>query len=153
MPLSLADHFALIETEYAEALAHPLSARQAMLVAVLLDKYADRLFYARRDTAPEKLFYAEDVLAFRTRLAAAMPALDSVFALCALAPDGPRLVTRTVAVPLPDYPSLPLADFMVSLYNGNTVQRVLLVGAGDGRLALEVIGEAVAGLQEFGTSG
>jgi len=150
MPLSLADHFALIEAEYAEALAHPLSARHAMLVAVLLDKYADRLFDARRDTAPEKLFYTEDVLAFRTRLAAAVPALGRIFALCALAPDGPRLVTKTVAVPLPDYPSLPLADFMVSLYNSNTVQRVVLVGTGDDRLAHEVIGEALEVLRERG---
>jgi len=150
MPLSLADHFALIEAEYAEALAHPLSARRAMLVTVLLDKFADRLFYARRDTAPEKLFHAEDVLAFRARLAAAVPALGRIFSLCALAPDGPRLATKTVAVPLPDYPSLPLADFMVSLYNSNTVQRVLLVGAGDDQLAHEVLGEAVAALRDFG---
>ena len=75
MPLSLADHLALIEAEYAEALAHPLSSRQAMLVAVLLDKYPDRLFDARRNTALDRVLHAEDVLAFRTRLGALLPAL------------------------------------------------------------------------------
>ena len=150
MPLSLADHLALLEAEYAEALAHPLSSRQAMLVAVLLDKYPDRLFDARRNTALDRVLHAEDVLAFRTRLGALLPALGLVFALCALAPGGPRLVTKAVAVPLPDYPALPLADFMVSLYNQNSVQRVLLVGAGDDRLAHAVLGEALAGLRDFG---
>ena len=54
------------------------------------------------------------------------------------------LETRAVEVPIPDYPRLSTADFMVSLYNKNSVQRVLLVFAGgETQLAREVIGAAV----------
>jgi hypothetical protein len=143
MPLTLAEHFALIEAEYAAALAAPLSARQAMLVAVLLDKYPDRVFAAHR-ADPVRVHGAEDLPAYRAVLRQRTPALATIFALCACRPDGPRLETRAVDVPLSDYPNLPLEDFMVSLYNNHTVQRVLLVGAaGAVRLAHKVLAEAL----------
>jgi hypothetical protein len=146
MPPSLDAHFAYIEAEYADALAHPLSARQAMLVAVLLDKFADRMFFAWRVTAPEKTFHAEDVLAFRARLREHTPALGLIFDLCAV-PQRAHLVTKAIEVPIADYSKLSTADFMVSLYNKHTVQRVVLVAAdGSERLAHEVIGEAMAAL-------
>jgi hypothetical protein len=144
MPLTLADHFALIRAETADLDAHPLSARQTKLVLTLLDKFADRVYLARRDTAPEKLAPAADIIAWRDALRARCPALASIFDACAV-PPAAELVTAAVEVPLADYPRLSTADFMVSLYNGHTVQRVLLTApGGTTRPARDVIGEALA---------
>jgi hypothetical protein len=140
---SLSGHFALIEAELAAVRAHPLSKRKTLLVAVLLDNFADRAFEAHR-TAPERVFGAEDVLAFRDELRRRSPAQGLLFDLGAMGPGGARLETRAVEVPIPDYHRLSVEDFMVSLYNRHTVQRVLLVAADGGtRLALEVLEEAV----------
>lgn len=151
LPLTLAGHLALIEDEYRAALQAPLSARKTLLVAVLLDNFADRVFEAHRFSAPAKVFAAEDPPAFRAVVAERMPALGLIFDLGAMRPDGPRLVTRAVEVPIADYHKLRVEDFMVSLYNGNTVQRVLIAAPGaPDRLALELLGEAIAWWQGFG---
>jgi len=151
MPLTLAEHLALIEDEYRAALKAPLSARKILLAVVLLDNFADRAFEAFRFTAPAKVFEAEDPPAFRAALAERSPALAVIFALGALQLDGPRLVTRTVEVPIAEYHKLSVEDFMVSLYNKNTVQRVMIASPdAPDRLALEVIGEAIAWWQGFG---
>jgi hypothetical protein len=151
--VTLADRFAAIEAACAEAVAHPLSTRRILLACVLLDDFADRVFEDRRDT-PAAVGGAEDVLAWRARLRAASPALGRIFELCAFHPDGPRLVTAAVEVPLADYPGLPVWDYMVSLYNANTVPRVMLVGPGEtARPALEVLAEAIAWWREAGGAG
>ncbi|MEO8883536.1 MAG: hypothetical protein ABI377_09025 [Devosia sp.] len=151
MPLTLAGHLALIEDEYGAALKAPLSARKTLLVIVLLDNFADRVFEAFRFAAPAKVFDAEDLPAFRVELREHAPALGLIFDLAATRQHGPRLVTRTVEVPIADYPKLSVEDFMVSLYNRHTVQRVMIAAAdAPDRLALEVIGEAIAWWHAFG---
>ncbi|MDR3475448.1 MAG: hypothetical protein P4M09_27685 [Devosia sp.] len=153
MPNDLAAAFALIEAELAAASAHPLSTRKTLLVAVLIDNFADRAFAAWRGL-PERVFWTEDVLAFRDGLRERSPALGLIFELCALAPGGPRLETRAVEVPIADYHKLSIEDYMVSLYNRHTVQRVLITAPGDGdRPALEVLGEAVAWWRASGLLG
>ncbi len=149
MPLSLPNHLALLGDEYAASLAAPLSGRQAMLVAVLLDHFPDRVFAAYRGT-PARVLGAEDLPAYRALLRKKSAALATIFDLCALRPGGPRLLIKTVEVPLADYPKLSVEDFMVSLYNRHTVQRVMLVSAdGAQTLAHEVLGEAVRAAGEL----
>jgi hypothetical protein len=92
-----------------------LSRKKAMLAALQVDAAVDAAFRSSGE---------DDVLAFRARLAAASDALALVFAVCAMQPGGPRLVTEAVEVPVADYPALAVEDFMVSLYNGRTVMRV-----------------------------
>ncbi len=151
MPLTLGGHLALIEDEYRAALKAPLSARKTLLAVVLLDNFADRVFEAFRFSAPAKVFAAEDLPAFRTALAERSSALGLIFALGAARPDGPRLVTRAVEVPIAEYHKLTVEDFMVSLYNRHTVQRVLIASPdAPDRLALDVVGEALAWWQAFG---
>lgn len=136
MTVSLAGHFAYLRAEFAAAEAAPLSIRKARLVALLVDACADRLFAG---SAGDR-----DVLAFRAELAERHPALAAVFAL---ARGEAMLVTEAVEVPLADYPALSLPDFMVSLYNNHTVQRVLLAMPDGTRLpAHAVLGEAIAAL-------
>ena len=110
--------------------------RKARLVALLIDAYADRLFAVDAG--------ADDILEYRAALAAVSPALALVFALAANRPAGPQLVTEAVAVPLADYPTLDVADFMVSIYNDRTIQRVL-VAMPDGQrlIAHAVLEEAI----------
>ena len=95
-----------------------------MLVAMLIDAHVDRLFAAQAEPG--------DILVYRTEMAAAKPALGLVMALCA-SRDGIRLVTEAVEVPLADYGRLGVEDFMVSLYNGHSVQRLRLVLPDGGR--------------------
>jgi len=145
MPLTLADHFALIEDEFAAAVAAPLSVRKAFLVAVLLDHFADRVFERFRTGDPKKVFGAEDLPAYRDLLRGRSPALATIFALCAQKPGGPELKTLAVEVPIADYPSLSVEDFMVSLYNQHTVQRVMIIGAdGSQTLIHEILAAAIA---------
>lgn len=145
--MRLAGHRRYLEAAFAEARAAPLSARKAMLAAMLVDAHADRLF-------AEGAAAGEDVLAFRASLATRSPELGIVFALCALREGGPRLVTEAVAVPIEDYPALQEADFMVSLYNAHTVQRVRVV-LPDGRRLLvhDVIETALACLAKVERGG
>jgi hypothetical protein len=138
----LARHLAYLRAEHEAAQRAPLSARRALLVAMLVDAYADRLFAAQ---AAE-----DDILAFRTRLAAEAPALALVFDVAA---GRARLVTEAVEVPLADYGTLSVQDFMVSLYNGHSVQRVRLVAAdGTRQEAHLVLAEAVDALAGPSTS-
>jgi hypothetical protein len=132
----LARHLAYLRAEQEAAQRAPLSARKALLVAMLVDAYADRLFAAQ---ATE-----DDVLVFRERLAAAIPALGLVFEVAA---GRARLVTEAVEVPIEAYDRLSVQDFMVSLYNGHAVQRVRIVAAdGTRRDAHGVLAEAVVAL-------
>ena len=137
----LAKHLSTLEAEYAAALAAPLSRKRVMLVALLIDTFADRLFAATS---------AEDVLVFRAELAAKSSVLALVFALAAQNSDGPQLILEPVPVPPSDYAQLSLEDFMVSLYNDHTVQRVrIAMPDGTRRDANEVLGEAIATLRSF----
>lgn len=110
-----------------------------MLVCALADAYADRLFAESGAT--------DDILAFRAGLAAQSEALGRCFALVR---GEMRLVTEAVEVPLPDYGELRVEDFMVSLYNDHTIQRVrIALPDGAGLAAHEVVGEAVAFLSRM----
>ena len=111
-----------------------------MLVAMLIDAYVDRLFAAQAEP--------DDILAYRAELAAAVPALGLLMALCA-GREGVALVTEDVAVPLADYGRLGLEDFMVSLYNEQKVQRLRLALADGGRRdMLETLQAALEGLPD-----
>lgn len=141
--------FARVEEAFDAARVHPLSSRKTLLVAVLLDNFCDQAFDALRRSPPARVFDAEDVLAFRERLRAEEPALGLIFDLCASAPGGPRLETRAVAVPIEEYGGLSIEDYMVSLYNANTVQRVVIaVEDGPLQLAHEVLGKAMTYLNK-----
>ena len=132
----LEHHLTFLRDALANAETHPLSRRHAMLVVMLIDAYADRLFAASG---------VDDLLAFRERLAAESAPLGLVLEIAAQRDGGPLLVTEAVEVPLAGYPRLSEADFMVSLYNGGTVQRVRVALADGGRRdALEMLREAVA---------
>jgi hypothetical protein len=116
------------------ALDHsPLSRKKAMLLALLIDEAIDA--------------GADDPLAARAA-AASNPALALVMELCAMREDGPRLVLETVAITAEDAASVREADYMVSLYNAGTVQRVRIAWP-DGRRedALSVLRQAVAALE------
>ncbi len=130
----LAAHLRYLHAEQVAAQAAPLSARKALLVALLVDAYADRLFAAQD--------VADDVLEFRDGLATGSPALGLVFELAA---GRAQLTTEPVTVPTAEYGALSVQDFMVSLYNNHSVQRVMLV-AHDGTRhdAHAVLAEAVA---------
>lgn len=135
-------HLARAAQAVAAAAAAPLSAKRAMLAALLLDAAADAKFAASGE---------DDVLAYRARLAAGSAALGLVFGLCALRPDGPLLVTEAVEVPIAEYPKLRTEDFMVSLYNDRTVMRVR-IAVGDQRHDVhEVLAQALAALRRVGT--
>jgi hypothetical protein len=131
-------HWRYLEGEWAAARAAPLSLRRAMLVALLVDGYVDRLFAAMPG--------ADDVLVFRAEMAQRAPALGLTMALAAQRDDA-RLLIEAVAVPLAEYASLAVADFMVSLYNDHSVQRVRLVTSdGGSRDFHETLAEAMAAL-------
>jgi len=109
-----------------------------MLAALLLDAEVDRLFAGG------------DILNHRATLAAASPALRLVLELCAMRPDGPALLTESVEVPLAEYDRLEVQDFMVSLYNGHTVQRVRIAAPDGTRHDVhEVLAAALADLRKF----
>ncbi len=113
---NLEPHFTYLAQAFAAARDAPLSLRKALLVVMLADAYADRLFAADPT--------ADDVLVFRETLARRSPALALVFDLALPRDGGPRLVIEPVEIPIADYNKLGVADFMVSLYNRHTVQRV-----------------------------
>jgi hypothetical protein len=120
----------------AEARQAMLSRKKAMLAAYLIDAYADRLFAARNEPAA-------DMLAFRAELAAASPALALVFELVA---GRAELVIEAVEVPIAEYGKLSVEDFMVSLYNQHTVQRVRIVAADGQHEVHEILAAAMAAL-------
>lgn len=121
----------------AEARQAILSRKKALLAAQLVDAYADRLFAFRNEPAA-------DVLAFRAELASTHPALALIFALVG---GQAELVTEAVDVPIAEYSKLSVADFMVSLYNQHTVQRVRIIADGNHSDVHEVLAEAVEALR------
>lgn len=123
--VTLDEHLALVVEEHRRAVAAPLSSRKALLVAVLLDHFADRVFAQFRTSMPDFLPSADDLPAWRGKLVAQSEALAAIFALGS---GQAQLRIDSVEVPIADYQALAVEDFMVSLYNGNTVQRVMLVG-------------------------
>ena len=134
----LSAHWDYLQDAWAEAQAAPLSRRKALLVASLVDAYADRLFSAQPSPG--------DILVFREDLAAGSDALRLIFALAARSAD---VVPSTafVAVPLETYGQLRVEDFMVSLYNGNAIQRqFLLLPDGTKRDLLDTLAQAMAAL-------
>lgn len=135
---SLRQHRNYLEAEWRALQAAPLSARKAMLVAALVDAFVDRLFAAAAD--------ADDILEFREDIAMRSSALGQIMALCS---GRARLMTDSVAVPLQDYNALGVEDFMVSLYNDHSVQRLRLSMAGESSDMLAVLGEAIAALDEL----
>jgi hypothetical protein len=123
------------------ALNAPLSRKKAMLVALLVDAALDEAF-ARRTGG-------DDILAFREELASRSAALRLVLDLVAMRTDGPSLVLEAVEVPIRDYGRLKVEDFMVSLYNDHTVQRVMIALPDGGRRdGLELLAEAVRAVRE-----
>ena len=136
---SLAPHWAYLQDVWAEARAAPLSRRKALLVASLLDAYADRLFAAQATPG--------DILVFRAALAAQSAPLALIFGLAARLDDVVP-VTEFIKVPLETYGQLRVEDFMVSLYNGNSIQRQFLALPNGDRLdLLETLASAIAALQ------
>lgn len=134
---SLQQHRDYLEGEWQGLLAAPLSARKARLVAALVDAYVDRLFAS----APG----VDDILEFRAGMAGGSAALGRIMALCG--DKGVQLVTEAVEIPLADYPALPIEDFMVSLYNGHSVQRLRLRTADGGHHdMMETLREAICAL-------
>jgi hypothetical protein len=143
--VTLDEHFAGIVEEYRQSRKAPLSARKALLVAVLLDHFADRVFARFRADSPERVFGAEDLPAWRDAVAARSDAVATVFALSTGRSDAHTLRIDTVTVPIVNYAALSVEDYMVSLYNRNSVQRVMIV-APDGKtvLAHELLEAALA---------
>lgn len=135
MPKALPEQ---LDAALAAARAAPLSAKKAMLAALLLDAEIDRRF-ALAGSGGDR-----DILAFRAEFASRSAALRLIMGLAALRPDGPRLVTEAVRVPIADYPTLGTADFMVSLYNDHTVQRVLIAMPDGSRHDMHTVLEAAA---------
>lgn len=112
-----------------------------MLAVLLADALVDRLFAA---TTGES-----DILVFRAAVAASSPSLAVVLDLAAMRPGGARLAIEAVAVPIEDYARLAVEDFMVSVYNDSSVQR-LLVATPDGSRhdAHAMLADALAVLRE-----
>jgi hypothetical protein len=133
----LAGHLAYLRASLAASESAPLSRRAAMLVVMLADAFVDRLSGAA----------GGDILDARANLAMRSADLALVLDVAALRHDGPRLVVEAVEVPPDDYPTLSTADFMVSLYNDHTVQRLLIsMPDGSRQDAHEVLGDAVDAL-------
>ena len=116
--IDLGGHRAYLDDALAAAQAAPLSRRKALLAALLIDAHVDRLFAAGGR--------GDDILDYRDRLAREAPAVGLVLTLCSQQ-HTTQLIIEAVGVPLAEYGRLSTADFMVSLYNGQSVQRLLLV--------------------------
>ena len=114
--------------------AAPLSRKKAMLLVLLIDAAIGA--------------GAEDLLAHRAAVAAGDADLAAVMALAAMRVDGPRLAVEAARVTAAESGALSEADYMVSLYNGGTVQRVKIAWP-DGRRedALGVLRRAAAALE------
>jgi hypothetical protein len=144
MSAELAAHWDYLEGQWRAAQAAPLSRRRAYLVVYLIDAQVDRLFACSGKN---------DVLAFRAELIAQDDALASVLDLAAQREGGPRLEVQTIKVPLANYGQLSVEDFMVSLYNDHSVQRLMLVGTDRApELAHPVLAAAIERLSEIQAS-
>lgn len=130
-----------LDEAMAAALNAPLSRKKAMLVALLIDAALDEAFARRTE--------GDDILSFREDRASRSEALRMVLDIAAMRPDGPRLVLEAVEVPIPDYGRLEVEDFMVSLYNDHTVQRVLVaLPDGSRRAVHEVLTGAIGAVRD-----
>ena len=130
------------EAAWSDVQAAPLSVRKALLCAALIDDLAGRAFTAWHHD-PELVFGTEDAPAFRRALRGASEAIGLIADLCGMRPDAPRLVAKAIALTAADYPLLAVEDYMVSVYNAGTVQRVVMVGPTGERLAHEVLADAL----------
>ena len=111
-----------------------LSRKKAMLLVLLLDEAIGA--------------GADDPLARRAEVAAAHPALATVMDLAAMHDTGPRFVLEPVAVDAAEAAVLREADYMVSLYNGATVQRLRIAWADARRAdALDLLRQAAPALE------
>jgi hypothetical protein len=138
---ALPRHFAYLEEAVAAARQAMLSRRKAMLAAYLVDAFVDRLFAVRAEPAG-------DILVFRAGIASAHPPLGLVLGLVA---GRAELLIQAVEVPLADYGKLSVEDFMVSLYNQHSVQRLRIATPDGGREDVHaVLAAAVAALAEEG---
>jgi hypothetical protein len=116
---------------------------------VLLDHFGDSVFAQFRNR-PEMVLGAADVLAWRGGLARQSEALALVGELASGRHDGATMRIDAVTVPITDYPKLAVEDFMVSLYNQHTVQRIVIVRRdGSTVLAHDVLAEAVDYWDQF----
>lgn len=114
-----------------------LSRKRAMLAALLVDAFVDRLFAVSAEPGG-------DILAFREALAARHYPLAMILDLAA---GRATLLMEAVEVPIADYAALGVEDFMVSLYNQHTVQRVR-IAAGDERADVhEMLAAALAAVK------
>ncbi len=113
----------------------PLSRKKAMLLALLIDAQIDR-----RMTG--------DALTYRSNLSYRSPPLGFVMELAAMREGGVQLVLEPVTISAEEAATLREADYMVSLYNKATVQRIRFAWK-DGRRedALTVLRAAVAALE------
>ena len=122
----------------AAARAAPLARRKALLVAMLIDAYLDRLFAVGDG--------GDDILEFRAAMARRSSPLARIMAPCSARPDV-QLVIEAVKIAIADYGKLGVEDFMVSLYNDHSVQRLLLVDAdGTRHDMIETMTTAIAAL-------
>ena len=111
---------------------------------MLVDAFADRLAAAS----------GGDILEFRAQLADRSADLALLLDVASLRDGGPRLLIEAVEVPLADYPTLSAAEFMVSLYNAHTVQRVLIaLPDGSRRQVHDVLRAAVDALGTWPNAG
>jgi len=124
--MTLEAQFAGIVEEHGHSVAAPLSLRKSLLVAVLLDHFADAVF-ARFRSAPDRVLGAADVLEWRAALARRSEAVALVGELASGRHDRATWQIDTVIVPIADYARLSVPDYMVSLYNNNSVQRATIV--------------------------
>ena len=138
----LARHRAYLAEAIAAAQAAPLSRRKALLAAMLIDAYIDRVFATGG--------LGDDILDYRAMVAERWAPLGLLLRLCAQQGDV-ELVIDAVAVPIEDYGGLSVEDFMVSLYNDHSVQRLLLVSSDGARHDMQaVLSAALTALEALG---
>jgi hypothetical protein len=132
-----AEAFAAARPAIDAARAAPQSRRKAMLAALLLDAAIDALFEASGQ---------DDVLAFRSNLELRHAELKPILDLAAM--EDTTLVLEPVEIAIGDYPALGVEDFMISLYNGRIVPRVLIVSPQGARIDVhEALASALAALE------
>lgn len=124
---SLATQWAGVVQAVAESCRAPLSARHTLRAAVQIDHLSDVVFPTRSALAAKHLATAADFPAFRKALRTIIPALGPIMDLTGCSVQSPRLELREVEVARGDFPGLPVADLMVSLYNKGRVPQLLLV--------------------------
>jgi hypothetical protein len=87
---------------------------------------------------------ADDLPAYRTIVMAVCPALFAINELCAMRADSPRLTRVPVSIDTLGMTALPVGEFMISLYNDQAAERLVLQSTGGTVLAHTVMDEALA---------